>query len=78
MLNGTGSNPFLMLLKICLINGKNVFGTNFSKRLPPFCVTFRRIRPCPFIERWRAGVIRLGAIENDVARTSILFIVARG
>ena len=62
MLNGTGSNPPLMLWKIFLIKGKNDLGTNLSKRLPPFCVTFRRIFPCPFIDRWRVLGIRLGAI----------------
>ena len=62
MFNGTGSNPLLMLWKIFLIKGKNDLGTNLSKRLPPFCVTFRRIFPCPFIDRWRVLGIRLGAI----------------
>ena len=62
MFNGTGSNPLLMLWKIFLIKGKNVLGTNLSKRLPPFCVTFCRILPWPFMERWRVGGIRLGAI----------------
>ena len=74
MLNGTASDPFLMLLNICLTSGKNVFGTNFSSRLPPFCVTFRRILWCPFIARWRVVGIRLGAIFVG-PHSSILFIV---
>ena len=68
MLNGTGSNPFLMLWNIFLIKGKNVFGANFNKRLPPCCVTFRRILRCPFIDRWRVVGIRLGAIVNGNGR----------
>ena len=76
MLKGTGSNPFLMFWKILLIRGKNVLGANLSKRLPPLWVTFRRILPCPLIDRWRVGGIRLGAIlRMRKWGPSILFIV---